>query len=401
MPKKTIRDLDVRSKRVLVRVDFNVPLKDGTVLDDTRIQAALPTIQYLIDSGAKVILMSHLGRPKGKPDPAYKMDPVARRLEELLGRKVKKIDFCVGPEAEKAVGEMAEGDVLLLENTRFYPGETSSDPEFARELASLGDIFVNDAFGAAHRAHASTYGVAEYLPTAAGFLMEKEISIMDKILKEPERPLTAVVGGAKIADKMSVLLNFMNHVDYLVIGGGVANTFLKAMGYEVGKSLVEDEKILSAQEIIDSSKMNGVKLFLPEDVVIAKEIDPNAETKVVPVDSIPKNMMVLDIGPKTAKKYSEIIRSSNSAVWVGPMGVFEYDAFAGGTKAVAEAVASVPYSLVGGGDSAAAAEKMGVADRITHISTGGGASLKYLGGEELPGITVIMEKDPDKVELKN
>ncbi|NLO89400.1 MAG: phosphoglycerate kinase [Clostridia bacterium] len=392
MPKKTIRDLDVRSKRVLVRVDFNVPLKDGAVMDDTRIEAALPTIEYLINGGAKVILMSHLGRPKGKPDPAFKMDPVARRLEELLGRRVRKIDSCVGPEAQEAVGEMAEGDVLLLENTRFYPGETSNDPEFARELAELGDIFVNDAFGAAHRAHASTYGVAEHLPTVAGFLMEKEISIMDKILKEPDRPLTAVVGGAKIADKMSVLLNFMNHVDNLLIGGGVANTFLQAMEHEVGKSLVEEEKVKPALDIVESSRTNGVKLFLPEDVVVAEEISPEAKTEVVAVDAVPENMMILDIGPKTAQKYSEIIRESRSAVWVGPMGVFEHDAFAGGTKAVADAVADVPYSFVGGGDSAAAAEKMGVADRITHVSTGGGASLKYLGGEELPGISVIMEK---------
>jgi len=398
--KLTIRDVDVRSKRVLVRVDFNVPLKENNVVDDTRIYAALPTIQYLVDNNAKVILVSHLGRPKGVPDPALRMDPIANRLGELLGKKVKKIDSCIGPEAEQAVGELSEGEVLLLENVRFYPGETENDPEFAKELAVLADIFVNDAFGAAHRAHASTYGVAMHLPAVAGFLMEKEISIMEKILESPERPLVAVVGGAKIVDKIGVLMNFMDHVDFLVIGGGVANTFLKAKGFEIGRSLVEEGKIDIAREIFNEAQKNGVKLFLPVDAVVAKEISPEVASKVVPVDSIPRDMMILDIGPETARQYAEVIRRAKSAVWVGPMGVFEYAAFSGGTKTVAEAVADVQFSIVGGGDSAAAAEKMGVADRITHISTGGGASLKFLGGEELPGIAALMEKNRGAVGVK-
>lgn len=392
MRKLTLKDLDVASKRVLVRVDFNVPLKDGKVANDIRIRAALPTINYLLEKKAKVILVSHLGRPKGKVDPALKMDSVAETLGNLLGKKVEKIDVCVGPEAEAAVAALPEGGVLLLENVRFYPEETDNDPEFSRKLAQLADLYVNDAFGTAHRAHASTAGVAAYLPSAMGFLVEKEVSIMGKALEDPARPFGAVIGGAKIADKIGVLTNLLEKVDFLLIGGGMANTFLKARGMDLGRSLVEEEKLESALEILKKAADKGVRMELPVDLVVAKEISLDAEPKVVPVNEVPADMMALDIGPETAKKYAEILASARTIVWNGPMGVFEQDAFAKGTETVARAVAGVELSIVGGGDSAAAVEKVGAAQQITHISTGGGASLEFLEGKTLPGIAALTNK---------
>ncbi|MGI6555102.1 MAG: phosphoglycerate kinase [Bacillota bacterium] len=392
MPKLTLKDLDVKSKRVLVRVDFNVPLENGAVANDIRIRAALPTINYLIENQARVILMSHMGRPKGKRDPKLQMDSVAEVLSRLLGREVKKIDSCVGPEAEKAAASLSEGDILLLENLRFYPEETANDPEFARQLAGLADIYVNDAFGTAHRAHASTAGVAEYLPSAMGFLIEKEVSIMGKALEDPVRPFAAIIGGVKIADKIGVLTNLLEKVDFILIGGGMANTFLKAKGFDMGASVVEEEKLEDALEIIKLAQDRGVELALPVDVVAAGEISPDAERKVVPVDAVPSGMMALDIGPETAEKYAGMISRARTVVWNGPMGVFEEDVFAKGTEAVARAVAEVETSIVGGGDSAAAVEKVGVSDRITHVSTGGGASLEFLEGKVLPGIAALTDK---------
>ena len=392
MQKLTLKDLDVTSKRVLVRVDFNVPLKDGSVANDIRIRAALPTIKYLLENRARIILMSHMGRPKGKPDPALKMDCVAQALSSVLGIKVQKIDTCVGPEAEQAAAALPEGGILLLENVRFYPEETANDPEFSRQLASLADIYVNDAFGSAHRAHASTAGVAAYLPSAMGFLLEKEVSIMGRALEEPARPFAAVIGGVKIADKIGVLTNLLKKVDFLLIGGGMANTFLKAQGLDMGRSVVEDEKLEKALEILKAAGNNGVQLVLPVDLVVAGEISPDAQRQVVPVTAVPPDMMALDIGPETAQKYAEIIAPVKTVIWNGPMGVFEQEAFAKGTEAVAQAVAGVELSIVGGGDSAAAVEKVGVADRITHISTGGGASLEFLEGKILPGIAALTDK---------
>lgn len=392
MQKLTLRDLDFKSKRVLVRVDFNVPLEKGEVANDIRIRAALPTISYLIDNQAKVILMSHLGRPKGKRDPRLQMDSVAGVLSSLLGKKVKKIDTCVGPEAEEAATALKEGDVLLLENLRFYPQETANDPEFSKQLAALADIYVNDAFGTAHRAHASTAGVAAYLPSAMGFLIEKEVTIMDKALEDPLRPFAAIIGGLKIADKIGVLTNLLEKVDFLLIGGGMANTFLKAKGIDMGKSVVEEEKLEDAKGIMKKAEEKGVETALPVDVVVATEIKAGAQSVVVPVDNIPPDSMALDIGPETAGKYVEILSKARTVIWNGPMGVFEENAFAGGTEAVAQAVAQVEISIVGGGDSAAAVEKAGVADRITHVSTGGGASLEYLEGKILPGIAALTDK---------
>ncbi len=392
MAKLTLRDLDVKSKRVLVRVDFNVPLENGRVTNDIRVRAALPTINYLLEQGAKVVLMSHLGRPKGKHDPKLQMDPVAKVLSHLLGREVNKIDTCVGDEAKEAVASLQDGQVLLLENLRFYPEETANDPEFSKELAELGDVYVNDAFGTAHRAHASTAGVAAFLPSAMGFLIEKEVAVMGKALENPLRPFAAIIGGAKIADKIGVLTNLLDKVDFLLIGGGMANTFLKAQGFNMGKSLVEEEKLEDAAEILEQAEKNQVNLMLPVDVVAASDISPEAEGKVLPVSDIPADMMALDIGPETAKLFSQMLTTAKTVVWNGPMGVFEEAAFAKGTEAVAQSVAQVEVSIVGGGDSAAAVEKVGLADRITHISTGGGASLEYLEGKVLPGIGALTDK---------
>lgn len=393
MAKLTLKDLDLRNKRVLVRVDFNVPLEAGRVTDNTRIRAALPTIRYLIDNGARVILMSHLGRPKGKVKEELRLDPVARELENLLGRPVHKVNDCIGPEVEAAAAALKPGEVLLLENVRFYPEEEKNDPEFARKLAALADIYVNDAFGAAHRAHASTEGVAHYLPAAAGFLLQKEIETLGKALADPERPFVAIIGGAKVSDKISVIRNLLTKVDTLIIGGGMANTFLKAKGYAMGKSLVEEDQVSLAQELMDQATRQGVKMLLPRDLVVAQEFKADAPYQVVAVNAVPDGWMALDIGPETAREYTNALKDARTVVWNGPMGVFEMEPFAHGTEAVARAVAAVDgMTIVGGGDSVAAVEKVGVADKIGHISTGGGASLEFLEGKALPGVVALTEK---------
>ncbi len=390
MNKKTVRDVDVKGKRVLVRVDFNVPLKDGVVADDRRIRAALPTIQYLLDHGAAVVLMSHLGRPKGKPRPELRMDPVADRLSELLGRPVTKLDDCVGVRVENAVNAMQPGDVILLENTRFKPGETKNDPLLAEGLARLGDIFVNDAFGAAHRAHASTVGVAHHLPAVAGLLMEKELAYLGRALADPERPFLAILGGAKISDKIGVIQNLMSRVDSLLVGGGMANTFFKAQGLNVGDSLVEEDALDTARDLLESA---GDKLVLPVDCVVADRFDAEAQARVVPVDQVPDGWRILDIGPATVAHFSNRLAAAKTVVWNGPMGVFEFSRFAEGTFAIARALANLKdaTTIIGGGDSAAAVEQSGLADKMSHISTGGGASLEFLEGKELPGVAALMD----------
>jgi phosphoglycerate kinase len=389
MNKRSVRDLDVRDKRVLVRVDFNVPVKDGEVTDDTRIRRALPTIRYLLEEGARPILISHLGRPKGEPDPKYAMDPVAARLQELLGEPVKKLDAAVGPEVEEALEDWDGRGVVLLENSRFYPGETSNDPEFAGQLAALADLYVNDAFGAAHRAHATTVGVAERLPAAAGLLMEEEIDYLDKVLKDPERPFVAILGGAKVSDKLGVIESLLATADSLLIGGAMCFTFFKAQGYEIGNSLVEDDYLEEAKRLMEEA---GDRLVLPGDVVVAEAME-DAESETVPVDGIPVGKMGLDIGSKTVDLFSEHISGASTIFWNGPMGVFEIDAFAKGTEGVARTVAeSGVTSVVGGGDSVAAVNTLGLEDRMSHISTGGGASLEYVEGKELPGIAVLPDK---------
>ena len=399
MAKKTVRDVDVRGKRVLVRVDFNVPLEDGRVTDDTRIRAALPTIRYLVEHEARVILMSHLGRPKGQVREELRMDPVAAVLAKRLGQPVRKVDEVVGPEVEKAVSELKPGEVLLLENTRFHPGETKNDPEFARQLAALGDLFVNDAFGAAHRAHASVVGVAQYLPTVAGFLMERELRMLGQILERPREPFAAVLGGAKISDKIGVLKVLIQKAEYVLIGGGMANTFLKAQGIDVQASLVEDEALDEARAILAREAERHKKreekepqLFLPVDVVVADRFAPDAEARVVPVDQIPEGWRIMDIGPETVQHFRAPLARAKTIFWNGPMGVYEFDRFAKGTREIAEIIAGMEaITVVGGGDSAAAVMEMGLADRITHVSTGGGAALEFLEGKELPGVAVIEE----------
>ena len=390
MNKRSVRDLDVPDKRVLVRVDFNVPVKDGEVTDDTRIRRALPTIRHLLEEGARPILISHLGRPKGEPDPKYAMDPVAARLQELLGEPVKKLDAAVGPEVEEALEDWDGRGVVLLENSRFYPGETSNDPEFADQLAALADLYVNDAFGAAHRAHATTVGVAERQPAAAGLLMEEEIDYLDKVLKDPERPFVAILGGAKVSDKLGVIESLLGTADTLLIGGAMGFTFFRALGYEVGDSLVEDDYLEEAKRLMEEA---GDRLVLPVDVVVADAMEEGAESETVSVDGIPAGKMGLDIGPETVSLFEGHISGASTIFWNGPMGVFEIDAFAKGTEGVARAVAeSAATSVVGGGDSVAAVNKLGLEDRMSHISTGGGASLEYVEGKELPGMAVLPDK---------
>ncbi|MCX7695261.1 MAG: phosphoglycerate kinase [Caloramator sp.] len=395
MNKKTVRDIDVRGKKVLVRCDFNVPQdKEGNITDDRRIVAALPTIKYLLENGAKVILMSHLGRPKEGYEEKYSVKPVAKRLSELLGLEVKLAEDkeVVGENAVRLVNEMKEGDVVLLENVRFIKTETKNDMDFAKKLASLADIFVNDAFGTAHRAHSSTAGVAEFLPAVAGFLIEKEIEIMGKALENPERPFVAILGGAKVSDKINVINNLIEKVDRLIIGGGMAYTFLKAQGFEIGKSLLEEDKIDYAKEMLKKAEEKGVKVYLPVDHVVAKEFSNDAEAMTVDVE-IPTDYMGLDIGPKTVKLFEEAVLDAKTVIWNGPMGVFEMPKFAVGTKAVAEALSKVNgTTIIGGGDSAAAVEQLGYAEKMTHISTGGGASLEFLEGKVLPGIAALNDK---------
>ncbi|MEW5762364.1 MAG: phosphoglycerate kinase [Bacillota bacterium] len=390
--KKTVRDVDVHGKRVLVRVDFNVPLEGGEVKDDTRLQAALPTIRYLVEQGARVILVSHLGRPKGQVVDKLRMDPVARRLEALLGRRVAKADACIGDGVGDAVARLGPGDVLLLENVRFYPEEEKNDPAFARNLASLADVYVNDAFGTAHRAHASTAGVAAHIPAVAGFLLAREIEVLGKLLQTPVRPLVVVVGGAKIADKIGVLENLLGRADRLIIGGGMANTFLAAQGYDMQASLVERNALHVATRFLEQARQRAVPVYLPVDLVVAPGPDAPGERLTVAVDQIPEGWMALDIGRDTLHLFQEKLKGAGMIFWNGPMGLFENPAFETGTLGIAEAVAnSGAISIVGGGDTVAAVRRLGLADRITHISTGGGAALKFLEGKELPGIAVLQD----------
>ena len=389
MNKKTIRDINVKNKRVLVRVDFNVPLDNGKVTDDTRIVASLPTIKYLVEHGAKVILCSHLGRPKGK-DQKLSLRPVATRLQELLGRPVTFVSDCIGQPVERVVEAMNAGDVVLLENVRFYAEEEKNDPEFAKKLAAFGDLYVNDAFGSAHRAHASTEGVTRYLPGVAGFLMEKELNYLGTALANPAKPFVAILGGAKVSDKMKVIENLLPKVDSLLVGGGMANTFLAAQGLNMGQSLVEADKLDVAKALMAKG---GAKIVLPVDAVVADKFDAAAQSKIVPVDQVPSDWRMLDVGPKTLDLFEKILSGAKTVVWNGPLGVFEFPAFAKGTVEIAKRLAqSKATTIIGGGDSAAAVEQAGVADKMTHISTGGGASLEFLEGRVLPGVAALQDK---------
>jgi phosphoglycerate kinase len=388
--KKTVEDMDVKGKKVLVRVDFNVPIKEGKVGDDTRIRAALPTIEYLLKKGAAVILCSHLGRPKGGPDPKYTMKPVGEYLSTLMKKPVAFADDCIGPVAEAAAKALKPGEILLLENTRFHPEEEKNDPGMAKQLASLADIFINDAFGTAHRAHSSTEGVAHFLPAAAGFLLEKEIKYLGQAIAEPKRPFVAILGGSKISDKIGVIKNLLVKADTILIGGGMANTFFKAQGYPVADSLVEDEALETARDLLKNA---GDKLRLPVDVTIADKFEADAAHKVIDMGSIPDGWRILDIGPKTMEAYAKALKGAGTVVWNGPMGVFEFPEFAKGTFAVAKAVADCGgVTIIGGGDSVAAIQESGLADKITHISTGGGASLEMLEGLVLPGLAALQDK---------
>ena len=391
MEKKTLKDFDFEGKKALVRVDFNVPLEDGEVSDNSRIEAALPTIKYLIREEAKVLLISHLGRPGGEVNEDLRMDAVAKELANQLNKEVKKADDCIGEEVKKAADNLENGEVLLLENSRFYAGEKANDPEFSKKLASLAELYVNDAFGAAHRAHATTVGVTEYLPAAAGFLMQKELNALGEVMAAPESPFVAIMGGAKVSDKIDVIKNLINKVDTLIVAGGIANTFLLAKGYEVGDSLVEADKAELAKELMAEAEEKGVNIVLPIDVVIADEFSNDAETQIVKADQIPAGWQVLDCGgTESLKQYKEIIKNAKTVIWNGPLGVFEMEKFAHGTVELAKALGqSDAHSVIGGGDSAAAINKAGVADQMNHISTGGGASLMFFEGKELPGVAAL------------
>ena len=391
--KKTVEDLDVKGKRVLVRCDFNVPIKDGVITDDKRIRESLKTIKYLIDNGARVILCSHLGRPKGEFNVDFSLEPVAKRLSELLSQPVAMATDVIGEDAKAKAAALKDGEVMLIENVRFYKEEEKNDPEYAKSLASLAELYVNDAFGTSHRAHASTAGVADYLPAACGYLIQKEISVMGKALNDPKRPFVAILGGAKVSDKIGVINNLIDKVDTLIIGGGMAYTFIKANGYDVGNSLLEADKVDLAKEMMEKALKKNVMFLIPVDNVVGDKFDANCNSKVVDSKEIPEGWEGLDIGPNTIKLFSEAIKGAGTVVWNGPMGVFEMDRFAVGTEAIAKAVAdSGAISIIGGGDSAAAVEKLGYADKMTHISTGGGASLEFLEGLELPGIAAISDK---------
>ncbi len=397
MNKKTLKDYDYKGKKVLVRCDFNVPMDENqNITDDIRIKSSLPTINYLIENGAKLILMSHLGRPKGEANPKYSLGPVAKRLSDLLKKDVlfAADDMVVSDKVSEMVNSLNNGDVALLENTRFRKEEEKNGEEFARDLASLGDLYVNDAFGTSHRAHASNVGISNILPSAVGFLVEKEIEVMVNALDEPERPLVAIIGGAKVSDKIGVIENLLNIVDTLLVGGGMAFTFLKAKNYEVGNSLLEEDKLDLAKDLMHMAIAQDVSLVLPKDLVIAKEFKNDTEFKTVDIDKMTEGWMGLDIGEKTIEEFSDIISDAKTVIWNGPMGVFEMDNFSKGTFAIAKALAqSKGTTIIGGGDSAAAVEKAGLADKITHISTGGGASLELLEGKELPGIAAINDKE--------
>ncbi|MGE3911414.1 MAG: phosphoglycerate kinase [Chloroflexota bacterium] len=389
--KRSIRDLDVKNKTVLVRVDYNVPLdSEGHVADATRIVATLPTINYLREQGAKTVLMAHFGRPKGQPNPKYSLKPVAADLSQRLGITVPLAPDCVGPEVEGMVKALQPGGVLLLENVRFHPEEEKNEPDFARQLAALGDLYVNDAFGAAHRAHASTAGIAAYLPSAAGFLMHKELEVLGGILESPKKPFVAIVGGAKVSSKLGVLESMLQRVDKLLIGGGMANTFLKARGLEVGTSLLEADLVQTAADLDARAKARGVELLLPADVVVTEKVAEGATGEVVDVASVPADRAIVDIGPKAVAAYSAALDGAGTVLWNGPMGVFEIPAFAAGTRAIAQVLAdSSATTVIGGGESVAAVEQLGLADKMTHISTGGGASLELLEGKELPGVAAL------------
>ncbi|HMK47017.1 MAG TPA: phosphoglycerate kinase [Methanocella sp.] len=390
---RTINDLDVTSKRALVRVDFNVPMdKGGAIRDDTRIRVCLPTIQYLIDHRARVILCSHLGRPKGKVDEAQRLTPVAKRLSELLNRPVKALKECIGPDVKKEIASMRDGDVMLLENLRFYPGEEKNDPAFAKDLARLADIYVNDAFSASHRAHASVVGVTEYLPSVAGFLMEKELDSLGGLLEEPSHPFAAVIGGAKVSDKLEVLDNIVKRVNMFIIGGGMTATFFKSKGLGVGKSMVEEDKLQYVRNLSEKARLMGVRLLLPTDVVITENLDGSSPVRTVTTGDIPDGWSIADIGPQTVENYTRALKECRTVFWNGPMGVFEVPKFASGTKEIANAISNLKVvKVVGGGSTVEAVTKIGVADKMTHVSTGGGATLEFLSGIQLPGVQALIE----------
>ncbi|SES69546.1 phosphoglycerate kinase [Salinibacillus kushneri] len=394
MKKQTIRDVDVKGKKVFCRVDFNVPMDNGEITDETRIKAALPTIDFLVGNGAKVILASHLGRPKGGVVDELRLDAVAQTLSDRLNKPVTKTDQVYGEEVNQAISEMENGDVVLLENVRFEAGEKKNDPELAKAFADLADLYVNDAFGAAHRAHASTEGIAQYLPAVAGFLMEKELEVLGNALENPDRPFTAIIGGAKVKDKIGVIDHLIDKADNLILGGGLAYTFIKAKGYEIGKSLLEEDKIDMAKDFMKKAEEKGVHLYLPIDIVVADDFSEEANTQIVSIDEIPSDWEGLDIGPETRKKYDQVVKDSKLVIWNGPMGVFELELFSNGTKSVAESLAQTEgYTVIGGGDSAAAVEKFGKADQMDHISTGGGASLEFMEGKVLPGVAALNDKE--------
>ncbi|MBR0348813.1 MAG: phosphoglycerate kinase [Clostridia bacterium] len=391
--KMTVEDLEVSGKRVLVRCDFNVPLKDGVITSDKRIVASLPTIKYLIENNAKVILCSHLGRPKGEFKPEFSLAPVAVRLSELLGKEVKMATDVVGESAQSLAASLNDGDVMIIENVRFHKEETKNDPEFSKKLADLADLYVNDAFGSAHRAHSSTTGVADYIPAACGYLIQKEINFIGGALANPKRPLVAILGGAKVSDKIGVITNLLDKCDTIIVGGGMAYTFMKSLGHNIGTSLLEADRVEDAKQMMETAKAKGVNFLIPVDNKAGKEYDPNTEAMIVNSDDIPDGWMGLDIGPKTQELFANAIKGSGTVIWNGPMGVSEWENFAQGTIAVATAVAeSGAISIIGGGDSAAAVQKLGFADKMSHISTGGGASLEFLEGKELPGIVALNNK---------
>ncbi|MFA6636027.1 MAG: phosphoglycerate kinase [Candidatus Omnitrophota bacterium] len=392
--KKTITDLDIKGKKVLMRVDFNVPLDaDLKITDDSRIRAAMPSMKYVLKGGGKLILMSHLGRPKGEVKPEYSLSPVAEKLSELMKKDVKKLDDCVGPQVKAAVDKMKDGDIVLLENLRFHKQETGNDPEFAKELASLGDVFVNDAFGTCHRAHASTEGVTKYLPSVAGFLVEKEIQYFEKVTKDPDKPFALLLGGAKVADKIPVIENMLDKIEYLLIGGAMAYTFLKSRLKGVGASRVEDEMMGTVDRIFSAASSKGVSIFLPEDHVIAREINETSRRKVTKDEHIPDGWIGLDIGPKTIKSFNSILGEARTIVWNGPVGFFEMKPFSKGTKEVAKFISGLDATtVIGGGDTAAAVNQLKLGKKMSHMSTGGGASLEYLEGKELPGISALNDK---------
>ena len=396
--KLSIDELNIKGKKVFIRVDFNVPFDDNLrITDDSRIRSTVPTINYAIDEGAKVILASHLGRPKGKPDPRFSLAPVAKRLQRLLDKDVVFAPDCIGPQVESLISKMKDGDVILLENLRYHAEEEKNDQDFAKKLSKLADFFVNDAFGAAHRAHASTVGIAKFLPSAAGFLMKKEIEYLKGVVENPIRPFVAILGGAKVSGKIGVLEHLEDKVDKVVVGGGMAFTFIKAMGYEVGDSLVEADMLETAQRIRKKLKAAGIKFYLPVDCVISQTLEPGAETKIVPTMEIPKGWKALDIGPATVKLFSEVLENAKTILWNGPMGVFEIDAFSRGTFSIAHSVADAyALTIVGGGDTDLAVHRAGVTNALSFISTGGGASLQLLEGKELPGIAALTDKSPEK-----